>query len=263
MSASSSAIGWEEKKVLIIGRASPEPSKKHTETVCTGGITEDGELLRLYPIQHRYLDDKQKYKLWSWAKFDVQKNPQDQRKESYKVRQDSIAVLAFVGKVSERFSLLNKGTTKDRETLDRLKKEDGTSMGIIEIEVLEVAARRPERNWEVEKPYIKQFELFFERKRLEQNPVEIKLKYRCTRNPNCRTHGSTLRGWEYVEAFRQFRRRYRSGEVAFEYLRKEIFKRYVDPRKTTYALVGTHFRFQTWMVAQLYSFPSDIPKTLF
>jgi hypothetical protein len=56
MPTSPSEIEWQEKQVLIIGRASPEPSKKHIETVCTGGITADGEVLRLYPIPLRYLE---------------------------------------------------------------------------------------------------------------------------------------------------------------------------------------------------------------
>ena len=55
MSGNAPEIEWQEKRALIIGRASPEPSRKHIETVCTGGITEQGDVLRLYPIPLRYL----------------------------------------------------------------------------------------------------------------------------------------------------------------------------------------------------------------
>jgi hypothetical protein len=47
MGADSPHVVWREQKALIIGRAYPEPSKKYIETVCTGAITESGELLRL------------------------------------------------------------------------------------------------------------------------------------------------------------------------------------------------------------------------
>src|SRR6266702_4402831 len=129
MSANSSGINWEEKTALIIGRASPEPSKKHIETVCTGGITEDGQVLRLYPIPLRYLDSDTRYRLWTWVKFEVQKNPADKRKESYKVREGSIRVLAELKNKSERFSLLQKAIVPDRETLEKRYYEDWTSIG--------------------------------------------------------------------------------------------------------------------------------------
>src|SRR5882672_1255113 len=117
MDADSSGLIWTQKRVLIIGRASPEPSKKHIETVCTGGITELGELLRLYPISLRYLEEEKRYKQWSWAEFEIRKSPSDKRKESYIVRQDTISVLGQVDSEAERFHLLRKGIISDRETL--------------------------------------------------------------------------------------------------------------------------------------------------
>ena len=108
MSAHPPEVGWRTEKVLIIGRASPEPSKKHIETVCTGGITESGELLRLYPISWRYLEMEKRYRQWTWAKFEITKNPSDKRKESYKVKEGSIEILGRVEDWSERFSVLVK-----------------------------------------------------------------------------------------------------------------------------------------------------------
>ena len=80
MATDSSGVVWREQKALIIGRAYPEPSKKHIETVCTGAITEDGQLLRLYPISWRYLNENQQYRLWSWATFEIRKSEGDKRK---------------------------------------------------------------------------------------------------------------------------------------------------------------------------------------
>src|SRR6266567_8148955 len=37
-----SLLRYEEKKILIWGKTYPELSIKHLETVCTGGVTEDG-----------------------------------------------------------------------------------------------------------------------------------------------------------------------------------------------------------------------------
>ena len=41
---------WEKKRVLITAKAAPETSTKYGECICTAGVTDDGEFIRLYPI---------------------------------------------------------------------------------------------------------------------------------------------------------------------------------------------------------------------
>jgi hypothetical protein len=41
-------------KVLITVMTYPHPSESHQELVCTAGITEAGEWVRLHPIDYRY-----------------------------------------------------------------------------------------------------------------------------------------------------------------------------------------------------------------
>ena len=254
---------WEEKKALIIGRASPEPSKKHIETVCTGAITEDGELLRLYPITFRYLEEHQKYNLWTWASFDVRRDPQDKRKESFRVREDSITILSHVESEAERFSLIQKAISPSQEFLQEQYKRDWTSMGIVEITFRDLRAQLPKTNWEVDKPYIKQAHLLVEKKPLEQMPIVLKLSFTCKNNPECNGHLSRLIAWEYMEAFRAFRERYSSPGEAFHKLKDAFVKRYFTPGKTAYALFGTHRRFPVWIIGQLYSFDTNLPLRLF
>jgi hypothetical protein len=202
MSTSPFELNWVEKKALIIGRAYPEPSKKHIETVCTGAITDEGELLRLYPIPLRYLEEDQKYKLWTYARFLVQKSADDKRKESYRVKDDSIKVLSQMKSKAERFAIIKKAIVADRELLDRRYREDWTSLGIIEIELIDLKARTPQKNWGKEKPYMNQPHLFVEKKPLEQPPINISLKFKCKNNPQCPTHNSRLIAWEYFCGFR-------------------------------------------------------------
>jgi len=263
MDADSSSLIWTRKRVLIIGRASPEPSKKHIETVCTGGITESGELLRLYPIPLRYLQQEQRYKQWSWAEFDIQKNPSDKRKESFTVRQDTISVLGQVESESERFHLLSKGIVSDRETLDVMRQEDRTSIGLVEINVQDFVGKTRRKEWSKEKPYIKQSNLYVEKKPLEQPAIDIQIKFSCKNNLACKAHQCSLIGWEYTEGLRNFVTKYGDLDGAFMRLKQELEKRYKNPAKRTFALMGTHFRYPSWMVAQLYAFPRDIPSRLF
>lgn len=70
------------KKVLVTVLTYPCPSHRYTETVCTAGVTEDGEWVRLYPIPLRFYDiDIHKYR---WYEFDVELRSMkdDPRKES-------------------------------------------------------------------------------------------------------------------------------------------------------------------------------------
>ena len=231
--------------------------------MCTGAITEEGQLLRLYPIPLRYLEENQRYKLWSWACFDVQKNPEDKRKESFRVRDGSIRVLSDVESRDERFSLLRKGIVKDRETLEVHYHQDWTSLGIIEIELIDFSAQMQPRNWEEDKPYIKQFHLYIERKPLEQLPIQMRLKFRCKNNPKCKTHVSNLIGWEYMEAFRNFRGKYHTGANAFDKIKEALVSKFSDRRRNAYALTGTHRKYGSWMVAQVYFFEKNLPKLLF
>jgi len=258
-----SALEWHDEKVLIIGRASPEPSKKHIETVCTGGITESGKILRLYPIPLRYLDPGSRYRLWTWATFEVQRSASDKRKESYRVREDSIKVLAQLEDKSEQFFFLQKAIFPHREALEELYYKDWTSVGVIEIELLNLYAKPRTKTWEKDKPYTRQQLMYTERKSLDQLPFEMHIKFRCKNNPSCKSHDSSLIGWQYMEAFRNFTRKYGSPENAFEVMKHKIHSLFSDKTKNAYALLGTHSRYPVWIVAELYFFDRDLPPRLF
>lgn len=262
MSADPPDLTWIEKKALIIGRAYPEPSRKHIETVCTGAITEEGELLRLYPVPLRYLQENQKYRLWTWARFVVQKSADDKRRESFRVREDSIEIISQVASKSEQFALLRKGIAKDRETLDEKYRSEWTSLGIIEIEFINLEARLPRTNWKRDKSYINQAHMFVDRKPLDQPAIELKLTFRCKNNAACPTHSSRLIAWEYMEAFRNFARRYGSGLAAFGRIKDATIKRFANPNLSSYALMGTHSRYPVWMVGQLYFIEKRVSQAL-
>jgi hypothetical protein len=248
---------------LIVGRAYPEPSKRHIETVCTGAITEDGELLRLYPISWRYLDANQQYKLWTWATFEIRKSLDDMRKESYRVREETISILARVESPAEQFSLLQRAIFPDRETLDRCYREDWTSLGLVEIDIVDCDVRERVANRADAKPYTRQTHLYVDVKPLEEAPVEMRIRYRCKNNAECPGHFSRLIGWEYVEAFRNMRRKYGSSSEAVAKLKSALYARFSECGVSTYALLGTHSRFPTWMIGQLYAFDKNMPPTLF
>lgn len=73
-----------ERSVLITVRAYPTLSGKYAELVCTAGFREDGSWIRIYPLPFRSLEDEKRFKKYQWIEIDLEKNPKDQRPESYR-----------------------------------------------------------------------------------------------------------------------------------------------------------------------------------
>ena len=73
------------RKVLITVKTYPTLSKKYQELVCTAGIRDDGQWVRIYPLPFRKLEYEKKYQKYQWLALPLVKNESDPRPESYKV----------------------------------------------------------------------------------------------------------------------------------------------------------------------------------
>lgn len=78
------------KKILITVKTYPTLSRRYAELVCTAGITESGEWMRLYPVRFRQLYDEQKYSKYQWVEAKIEKSISDRRPESYKIVENSL-----------------------------------------------------------------------------------------------------------------------------------------------------------------------------
>jgi len=75
-------------KVLITVTTYPQPSRSHDELVCTAGILENGDWIRIYPVPLSFLIDLKgngqvnnvKY---TWFELELKKRTDDFRKESH------------------------------------------------------------------------------------------------------------------------------------------------------------------------------------
>ena len=83
----------EKKKILITVRTYPTPAKKGVEVSCTGGITENGKWIRLFPLPYRFLKPDKRFSKYQWIEASVKKAT-DSRPESYNVDCDSIKILS-------------------------------------------------------------------------------------------------------------------------------------------------------------------------
>ena len=76
------------KKVLITVTTYPLPSRSYDELVCTAGILENGDWIRIYPVPLSFLTDlKGSGKLnnvkYTWIELELKKRADDFRPESY------------------------------------------------------------------------------------------------------------------------------------------------------------------------------------
>ncbi len=78
------------ERILILCKTYPSPSAKHAETSCVAGITEAGQMRRLYPVPFRLIQDQRQFKKWQWITARTEKARDDARPESYKLYVDTI-----------------------------------------------------------------------------------------------------------------------------------------------------------------------------
>ena len=115
-----------KEKILVTVKTYPTLSESYAETVCTAGITEAGEWIRLYPVPFRRLREKEQYKKFDWIDCEIQRNDKDPRKETYRpVNASQLIPVEHVGTDNqwyERRKLILE-TCKVYTQLDQLKKE--------------------------------------------------------------------------------------------------------------------------------------------
>jgi len=144
----------ELRRVFIIAKTYPELSSKYGETVCTAGVDEAGNVLRLYPIPFRYLEGPQRFKRYQWISASLTKNQRDARPESYNVLQGSITLQEEVPVTPDewgrRADILLKSASwqfSSMQDLWRAQQEDGLSLAFMrpaEITGVTLRDRSPE-----------------------------------------------------------------------------------------------------------------------
>jgi hypothetical protein len=96
-----------KKKVLITVATYPLPSRSHDELVCTAGILETGEWIRIYPVPLKFLTGLRKngkiesFK-YNWIELDLNKRTDDFRPESHSPINYDFKDIKVLGKIDTR-----------------------------------------------------------------------------------------------------------------------------------------------------------------
>ena len=234
-------------KVLITVKTYPIPSSQYDELVCTAGVTEDGDFIRLYPINFRDLPFSQQYRKYQWIEVTVTKHiGRDARKESYRPDCHSIEVLGDPIRsnpgnwgLRAKFALAKKARSmeelKERQALDR------TSLGVFRPKnVRDLRWEEVEPNWSPSFMHaLRQQRLWEDRTTTLEPPrkVPFKFSYRFKCDDNqCKGHKMMIEDWEVGALFWRLVDKGASHVEAAEKVRAKFFDDLCGPDRDTHFL---------------------------
>jgi len=266
------ASSKEKLKVLITVKTYPIPSKKYDELVCTAGVTETGEFIRLYPINFRDLPYTQQYKKYQWIEMVAERHRgRDVRKESYRPDCDSIQLL---GKPipsgrdnwAERARYVLRNMSSSMEELYDRQEADRTSLGIFRPKkVKDLIVSTDGANWPPKfLSALRQQRLFEYRQKTLVPPRKVPFKFHyCFECDDLRCNGKhrmMIEDWEVGALFWRLVDKGASHKAASEKVREKFLHDLCGPSKDTYFYVGTILAHpKTWVVIGVF-YPKTNPS---
>jgi len=121
-------------RVRILVKAFPQHSDKYQETVCCAGVTDDAQLIRLYPITYRRLAKENQFNRYDLIEATLTKASNDGRPESYRVDHDSIKVVERATNLTDanKVRLWQPHILSSLTALEDEHRANGRSLGIIQ-----------------------------------------------------------------------------------------------------------------------------------
>ncbi len=261
-------------RVLITVKTYPIPSAKYDELVCTAGVTEGGQFVRLYPINFRELPYSQQYRKYQWIEVEATRHTvRDVRKESWRPDCDTLEILGRPiktknGNWDERARYVMPLVSKSMEELSDRQSEDSTSLGLFRPKkVLDLEISQDTPDWPPKfLAQLKQARLWETRGVTKEPPRKVPWKFhyrfvcddaRCKGN-----HRMMITDWETGRLYWREIDNGKTPEAAAESVQYKFLDSICGPGKNTYFYVGTVLQHGTWVVIGTF-YPKTQPRTLF
>lgn len=239
-----------KKQILITVKAYPNSSTKYGETVCCAGIDlSDNQLIRLYPIPYRDLDDDKKFRKYSIIEGDCWKANDDKRPESYKVNPDSIKIIEVIkpnSKWKKRKSIILKVPVKSMCQILRESNQNDISLGLIKPENISFDWKKQSpSNMQAREACYAQLSFFNKYKdAIEDIPYNFYYSFHCAGDNSCTGHRLCIVDWEIGQAYRFWRSRYEDEETRLEKIKQKWDEISDITKKDVYFYVGNLKRFR-------------------
>ncbi|MGB9858904.1 MAG: hypothetical protein ACPLQP_03090 [Moorellaceae bacterium] len=258
---------YTKTKVLITVMTYPHPSRGYQELVCTAGITENGEWVRLYPIDYRYRPKHQRFVKYQWIEVGLapKGSGNDNRKESRKPDLDSIKLLgkplSTANNWYERRQIIDKLPVYTVNQLRSLYEKDKTSLGIVRPKrVIDLDIEESDPNWKPEWDILfKQLRLFGPPpKPLTKIPYKFSYVFEC--EDSTTPHKTIIEDWELGVLYLKEVSRLGSEDKAAESVRAKFLNEMCSPSRDTCFFMGTTFPYNSWVVLGVFWPPKIEPR---
>ncbi len=252
-------------RILITVMTYPHPSRRYEELVCTAGVTEEGEWIRLYPVDYRYRPLDQRFHKYQWIEVELSERgaDNDPRRESRIPRLESIRVIGKplpTGRDWEaRRRIIDPLPHHTLNQLKELYSREKISLGIVRPKrVLDMEVRPADREW---KP---QWEVNFTQLRLfgpppkplRKIPYTFHYVFEC--EDNNRSHKAMVEDWELGVLFLKEAGRLGDDKKAAQSVKDKFMGELCGPDRDTRFFMGTRFPYNVWLVLGVF-YPPKAP----
>ena len=261
-------------RVLITVMTYPHPSKSYQEIICTAGITENNEWVRLYPIDYRYRARNQQFRKYQWIEVELFTNGSgnDRRKESRKPILETIRVLgeplSTKNEWQQRRQIIDYMPVHTINELKALNESDHVSLGIVRpSKIIDLKIESTDSQWKPEwQMLFQQLKLFGSvQKPLRKIPYKFSYVFECS--DSIQPHNAMIENWELGVLWLNEVSRLGDEEKAAQSVRKKYFDEMCNDSKETRFFMGTVFPYNTWIVLGVFWPPKSqaraIQTTLF
>lgn len=257
---------WEKKRILVAVKAYPEKSKKYGDVVCTIGLTEEGEWIRLYPIPYNTYIFNEIHK-YDWIEVECAKAGEIlNRKESFKIKVNSIKVidnsLSSEGangtpNWSERNKLLLPHVSPTLESLGEKFKIDRTSIGLIKPKNIKNFYKEAELViYDDSKKAMQQTLFGTSIPEVEKIPHIFGYEFTCNGCSEEKKHRIQCEDWELLESYRKWGQKYGELEILWKKLKEKYYDYMLE--RDLYFYMGMFSRYPTWLIVGLYYPPKNV-----
>lgn len=261
---------FETTKVLVTVITYPLPSRGYRELVCTAGVTEAGDWVRLYPIDYRYRPKHQQFRKYQWIEIGLMPHGggNDNRKESRLPDLDSIRILGTPLSTDEnwkeRRKIIDKLPTHTLNQLQVLYDQDRTSLGVVRPKrVLDLKIETADTEWKPEwQALFEQLKLFGKpQKPLRKIPFKFSYLFECADSQ--KPHMAMIEDWELGALWLNEADALGDEGRAAESVRKKYLDEMCRTDKEVRFFMGTTFPFNSWVVVGVFWPPKVTQTTLF
>lgn len=256
------------KRILILCKTYPSPSSKYAETSCVAGMTEEGQLIRLYPVPFRLISDDQQFRKWQWVEARIEHAHNDRRPESHKIYVDTIECDPAPLKAGKdgwpyRMELLSKlPIFEDFAAVETARQDRSVTLALLRPKRIVGLEIKPTKNpdWtDDEKAKLiqlqKQVGLFDEAeisteiKLLEKLPFDFHYNYECEVDGKTISYKHKLVDWEVGALYRRLRKQF--GATGWEEPFRAKYEKEL-PARDLLLLLGTIHRFpDQWLAVSV------------